>query len=274
MNYIYSQIVVKNLIKHIKYKKLSYKWILLVVIFFIINASTIKTLNQYAQSFSMTYNVWDYILYSINNSRLYIYIYIPLTLYVSLEELSGNNSYIYIIRFKNAVTALLSNIINVLANNILFYIILISTILCTSSNITFSLEWSELMSSGQFILNKDIVELGSPLIVSIAGSIYFILSLSIFSILVVFSYALIRHRILSFMPTLTLWTATIVSLISYKNEWKFAYIYLDNLLIFSNSVNLNKYGILIFCIFYIILLNSLIFLCKKNINSKDVFIEL
>ncbi len=272
MNIIYRGILFRVLKNDLKNKVISYKWVILLSIFFVINYLTLINIGSYSKSVNLSFNIWDYILYILNNSSYYLYIYIPLSVFICIDIVSSSFGDISLIRYNSIVMWILNKLISIHLNCLILVMWLLITVLLTSFNITYEMEWSSFMYTTEYLFNKDILIVFHPIIAVILSMIQLVFSLSIFSVIITLGYIYINSKIFYLIPSLVLWVLTIFSSKSTKVLFEDSYIYLENIFLFSKSVNLNKFGFFIAMFFFSIVNVFIFILCKLKLKNKDLYI--
>lgn len=272
MNIIYRSVLLRVVKNDLKNKIVSYKWVIILSIFFLINYLTLINIASYSKSVNLSFNIWDYILYILNNSSYYLYIYIPLSVFICIDMASSSFADISLIRYNSIVIWILNKLTSIHLNCLILVMWLLITILVTSFNITYEMGWSSFMYDTEYLFNKDILIMLHPITAVIFSIIQLVFSLSIFSVIITLGYIYINSKIFHLIPSLVLWVLTIFSSKSTKVLFKDSYIYLENIFLFSKSVNLNKFGFFIAMFFFIIVNTFIFILCKLKLKNKDLYI--
>lgn len=272
MNIIYKDKLIRGVRNDFKYKISTYKWLIILSIFFFVNSLTLTNLILESNNLNLDFNIWDYILSILNNSNYYIYFFVPLSVLVCIDITNSNFEDISLIRYNSIEVWIVNKLISIHLTCFIFIIGLVITILISSFNVTYEMEWSSFMYNTEYIFNKEVLTMITPLTAVIYSIVHLVFSISFFSICITFGYIYIHSKIFNMVPAIIIWIITIFSVKSNRVLLGNSYLYLENILVFSKSVNLNEFGFFI-SMFFFMGINIIIFILSNlKLNSTDLYI--
>lgn len=264
--------IIKNLvIINIKKEFKSYKWILFILIFFIINLISKISLYKISLSTTDNYFTWWDVLYNIIQNQYYLfYLFIPIMIYMIFKTVNSDINSVYIIRHLNRRNFYISKLLSSIIITFVFILLIILTSLIGSFGISFSPVWSE---TSKYIFSNNVIDMfNTPVLPIFISVILIILTCVFLENLILLSSLFIKRKFVC-IPTVSIWVGSLVGfrISGYGNLYEYSLMNTNVLL--HQSLSISKYGIFISLLILIMSNLILTFVSLKRLNSFDFACE-
>lgn len=259
--------IIKNLVLgSLKEEFKSYKWILFIIIFFVLNL--ISKVDSYDIAFKKggDFTWWDVLYNFIQNQYYVMGVFIPMIIYAVFKSINGDISSEYIIRHGDRKNFIISRILT--SSIIIFMFILLSICISIigSIGLDFSPRWSTISME---IYSKDIVNMFSSPIIPIIISIILLSTSLIFIANIIILSTLFLNNKFVYIPVIFIWVSSLVGFRVVGSKKLYEYVFINTHMLLHQSLDISNKGIFISLFAMIFLSLICAFISLKKINSFD-----
>ncbi len=176
----------------VKNRIISWKYLFAATPIILYALSNRQSMQAFEKLHNVTANFWDYIFMSISDVYLLLFYFFPLILFISTVYINRTFEYIELIRLGSYKKWIFTKLKQLFKIDVFFILMFLSSLLITSFNIPFSLDWSNvgiIQVSGNEILYYSCHYFSSPFIALLLQIGLFLLTTITFQVMLLILYA-------------------------------------------------------------------------------------
>lgn len=164
----------------VQVKLISWKWLYAAIPIILYSLSDRLSMPLFEQEYNVSANFWDYVLIPASHPYFILYYFFPLIVFVSTLYINNTFEYTMLIRLGSYRKWISKKLWELLFINIFFMAILIGSLLITSINTPFSMNWSDVGTmnvAGNDILYHLQLHFATPFIAALLQIVLFMFTL-------------------------------------------------------------------------------------------------